>query len=996
MALPRLTREWLRGRPPLPAGLEVGPIEPLPERILQYGEGSFLRGFVDWMVDGANAAGPSRNGVVVVQPRPGGRAAELEAQGGCYTVLTRGLSSGRLVTERRLATSVQRAIDPYRDFAAYQACATSPELRVVVSNTTEAGIVHVPQAYTPDAAQPTFPGKVCAMLHERFQRLGPEGGLTFLPCELIERNGATLRDCVLRHAADWRLGTPFAHWVERANVFCDTLVDRIVPGYPAAEAAALWAELGYEDRQLIVAEPFHLWVIEGPATVADLLPLARASYQVIHTDDLQPYRSRKVLVLNGAHTAGSLAAFHAGLDTVEQMMADPITGAFVRRAVREEILPGVPMDDAGKAAFADTVLERLRNPFIRHELLGIALNSVSKWKVRVLPSLEAALARTGALPPALTFSLAALLHFYRGEAGPDGARTGRRGEARYPIRDEPTVLEAFTEAQGLGAAAYARRILSNAALWGRDLSTLPGLVTHVVQALETIDARGMRPALETVSGGTAPRVLVLRSVDDVAVALTPVPAGTVVSVVGHEVAARVDIPAGHKIALVDVPAGGPVFKYGAAIGKASVPIRAGDWVHEHNLATRLAGDERFEYQPTPPTSLRKPPAELGFEGYARADGQVGIRNELWIVPTVGCVNGIADRLTSRFRPPPPGVDAVVVLAHPYGCSQLGEDHERTRDLLAAMCSHPNAAGILVLGLGCESNTMSSFRTRLGPVDAGRVRFLLAQEVEDELAAGTALLHELAANARQARRVRTPLSMLRVGLKCGGSDGFSGITANPLVGALSDLVNAAGGATALTEIPEMFGAEGPLLDRCTSRAVFDGAVGLVDGFKRHYLAAGHPVSENPSPGNRQGGITTLEEKSLGCTQKGGMAPVSAVLRYGERIRSPGLNLVEGPGNDMVAVTALAAAGCQLVLFTTGRGTPLGGPVPVLKIATNSAMARKKSEWIDLDAGRLLSGDQLPVLADELLRLCVEVASGRRTASESMGARDFAIWRGGVTL
>jgi altronate hydrolase len=996
MGLPRLTRDWLRLRPALPAGLKVGPLEPLPERILQFGTGNFLRGFADWMVDGANAAGISRDGVVIVQLTPGGRSAELEAQGGCFTVVSRGLQAGKPVTERRLVTSVQRSIDPYRAFLEYQACAASPELRVVVSNSTEAGIAYLPQPHTPDAAQPTFPAKICAMLHQRFQRLGPGGGLVFLPCELIERNGSALRDCVLRHAADWKLGPAFARWVEEANTFCNTLVDRIVPGYPAAEAAALWAELGYEDRLLTVAEHFHLWVIEGPAGVADALPLARAGYQVIHTADVQPYRNRKVLVLNGAHTAGSLAAFHAGVDTVEQMLADPVTGRFVRRAVREEILPALAMDDAEKSAFADAVLERFQNPFIRHELLAISLNSVSKWKVRVLPSLEAGLVRTGALPPALTFSLAALLHFYRGEAGPDGVRTGRRGDTRYPIRDEPAVLKAFAEAQGLPAAAYAGRILSDAALWGKDLSAVPGLLQQVLQALEAIDARGVRAALEAVTSGAAPRVLQLQPADAVAVALTPVPAGAVVSVAGHRITARADVPAGHKLALVDVPPGQPVVKYGAVIGSATAPIQPGDWVHGHNLATRLAGDERFVYRPAAPATLRRPRAELGFEGYARADGQVGIRNELWIVPTVGCVNGIAERLAARFRPPPPGVDAVVVLGHPYGCSQLGDDHERTRDLLVAMCGHPNAAGVLVLGLGCESNTMAAFRAKLGPVEDGRVRFLVAQEVDDEIEAGTALLEELAASARKAQRVRTPLSALRVGLKCGGSDGFSGITANPLVGAVSDLLNAAGAATALTEIPEMFGAEGPLLDRCTSREVFDQAVEVVKAFKRHYLESGHPVSENPSPGNRQGGITTLEEKSLGCTQKGGLAPVSAVLRYGERVRSPGLSLLEGPGNDIVAVTALAASGCQLVMFTTGRGTPLGGPVPVIKIATNTGMARKKADWIDLDAGRLLAGEELPALADELLGLCAQVASGRRTASETMGSRDFAIWRGGVTL
>ncbi len=501
--------------------------------------------------------------------------------------------------------------------------------------------------------------------------------------------------------------------------------------------------------------------------------------------------------------------------------------------------------------------------------------------------------------------------------------------------------------------------------------------------------------LDPAAGPTAPRVLLIDPADDVAVALTPVPAGAALDVAGRTIAALDDVPAGHKLAIRPVAAGQLVIKYGSPIGRATADLRPGEWVHEQNLATALAGDERYHYRPAPPAPLRAPPADLGFEGYGRADGQVGIRNELWIVPTVGCVNGVAEQLAARLRPPPPGVDGVVVLAHPHGCSQLGEDHERTRDLLAAMVVHPNAAGVLVLGLGCESNTMAAFRLKLGPVGS-RVRFLVAQEVDDELAAGEALLRELAAQAQQARRSRFPLSALRLGLKCGGSDGFSGLTANPLVGAVSDLVNAAGGATVLTELPEAFGAEGPLLDRSASRQVFEQAAGLLEAFKRHLLDAGHPVSENPSPGNRQGGITTLEEKSLGCTQKAGRAPLAAALRYGERVRTAGLSLLEGPGNDIVAVTALAAAGCQLVLFTTGRGTPLGGPVPVLKIATRTALARQKRGWIDLDAGRLLAGEELPVLAEEALRLCAEVASGRRTASEARGARDFAIWRGGVTL
>lgn len=484
--------------------------------------------------------------------------------------------------------------------------------------------------------------------------------------------------------------------------------------------------------------------------------------------------------------------------------------------------------------------------------------------------------------------------------------------------------------------------------------------------------------------------------DNVAVAFVEFPAGTSLSVAGRLVTLRETVPAGHKFALVDLPAGTPVIKYAGPIGRTTRAVSAGEWVHEHNLATALSGELEYAWNPSPEAVAPDLATAAGFDGYVREDGRVGIRNEIWIIPTVGCVNAIADRIKKLAGDPPPGVDDVVVFSHPYGCSQLGDDHENTRRMLAALARHPNAGGVLVIGLGCENNTMASFRELLGPVNPDRVKFLVAQEVQDEVSAGVALIRSLMDRAKDFRRQPVPLSALRLGLKCGGSDGYSGLTANPLLGVICDRVNAAGGATVLTEVPEMFGAEQPLLDRCANRAVFDRAVTMINRFKNRFLEHGHPVSENPSPGNRKGGITTLEEKSLGCVQKGGRSRVTAVLDYGASITEPGLNLLDGPGNDIVAVTALAAAGCQLILFTTGRGTPLGSPVPVLKFATNPTLAQFKSTWIDFNAGRLLDGGDMPTLADEALALCRETASGRLTAAEKLGLRDFAIWRGGVTL
>ena len=483
--------------------------------------------------------------------------------------------------------------------------------------------------------------------------------------------------------------------------------------------------------------------------------------------------------------------------------------------------------------------------------------------------------------------------------------------------------------------------------------------------------------------------------DMVAVALQPLAANEAVSYGAGEVTPLSDIPMGHKVALRDIKKGEPVIKYGFPIGEATEAIPKGGHVHSHNLHTLLSGAHDYEYHPTHPALEAREP--VTFMGYPRKVGRPGIRNELWIIPTVGCVNDNAQALARRAQALVGGaVEGVYAFCHPYGCSQMGGDQENTRQALANLATHPNAGGVLLLGLGCENSGVDQIMARVGAHDPERLRTLVCQDVEDELEAGMAMLTELAARMRGDARVPCPASELVVGLKCGGSDGLSGITANPTIGVFSDLLTAMGGSTILTEVPEMFGAETILMDRCASEALFEKTVHLINDFKGYFESHHMPVYENPSPGNKAGGITTLEDKALGCTQKSGSGPVTGVLKYAEKVESAGLNLLSAPGNDLVASTALALSGAQLVLFSTGRGTPFGCPVPTVKIASNSPLAQKKRNWIDFDAGRLLSGSTLQALGGELMDYVLAVAGGQPTCNEVNGYHDLAIFKQGVTL
>ena len=481
--------------------------------------------------------------------------------------------------------------------------------------------------------------------------------------------------------------------------------------------------------------------------------------------------------------------------------------------------------------------------------------------------------------------------------------------------------------------------------------------------------------------------------DNVLVAIKEIEKGVVVSIDNIEITALETIPAGHKMAICDIAVGSGVMKYGSCIGNALSDIKAGQWVHTHNVKTALG--DLLEYTYSPVDTELAPMEDTTFMGYRRSNGKVGIRNEVWIIPTVGCVNAIGSAMAKAARAKYASED-IIAFEHPYGCSQMGDDEDNTRKILADLINHPNAGGVLVLGLGCENSNIDVLKPYIGDYDEKRVRFLVCQDVEDEMEAGEAIIDELVAYVSEFEREPISVSELIVGLKCGGSDGFSGITANPVVGKFSDLVVRQGGTTILTEVPEMFGAETFLMNRCENEELFEETVKLINDFKQYYKDNNQTIYENPSPGNKKGGITTLEDKSLGCIQKSGSAAVKGVLSYAQPVTTRGLNPLSAPGNDLVASTALAASGAHMVLFTTGRGTPFACPVPTVKISTNSNLAKKKSNWIDFNAGVLVEDQDMETCAKALFDYVLAVASGEKVCSEKAGLQDMAIFKKGVTL
>ncbi len=499
-----------------------------------------------------------------------------------------------------------------------------------------------------------------------------------------------------------------------------------------------------------------------------------------------------------------------------------------------------------------------------------------------------------------------------------------------------------------------------------------------------------------------PELFFLDEKDNVGITFSDLESGAAVAAGPDTIRVLNDIPKGHKVAVKIIKEGEAVLKYGAVIGYARKEIQIGEHVHVHNIKTGLSEKTEYRYEPEKGSSEISPLVSVP-RLFKRKNGKAGIRNELWILPTVGCVNGTAQQILQQFlmrkgQEGLAGIDGVYCFTHPYGCSQLGDDHERTRSLLQNMALHPNAGGVLVLGLGCENNQIKAFReTMPEEPDPERIRYLAAQNVEDEIEAGIACLEELLEAASGDSRTDCSWSDLVVGLECGGSDAFSGITANPLIGSVSDRIIKSGGTAVLTEVPEMFGAENVLMKQCADESVFEKTKDMIESYKKYYQDHNQPVYENPSPGNKAGGITTLEDKSLGCIRKSGKSEILDVVKMDSRVSRKGLNLLYAPGNDIVATTALGTAGCQIVLFSTGRGTPLGGFIPTLKIASNTALAEHKKKWIDFNAGIIGDGSSDMAEATELLLdKILKVVNGEQTAAEKSGIREIAIFKDGVTL
>ena len=939
----------------------------LPVKVLQFGEGNFLRAFADYILDRSIENGDFDGSVAVIKPRGDKPLSTFATQNNRYTVAVRGADENGTVEENRTVTCLHCAINPNLEPERYEALCLGEQLRFVISNTTEAGI-HFDETDSMDGIPFTFPGRVTKLLYQRYRHFGGDRskGLYLLPCELIDHNGEALKACVLRYSALWKLESGFTAWLDTACHFCDTLVDRIVSGFPK-EPAPFFAALGHEDKLLTVCEPFYLWVIQEKGELKSELPIHKANSGVLFTADITPYQERKVRLLNGAHTALTPLALLCGKECVDEVMRDPHLLPFLEGLYEEEIIPafaGLPK--AELEAFAEAVKSRFRNPFLHHRWEAISLNSWSKFVARLMPTVR----DSKAVPQRIALAMAALIHLYQ----------------TRQMNDDPKILEFFRTAEPQYTSEFVESLLDDP-IFG--LSELKGtqFAHNVIKWLVQLKAFGAERCIRAFRN-----VIRIHPKDNVAVATDTLLPISPLCVDGQLTGVNTDtIPVGHKIALERIEEGETVYKYGCPIGIATKPIGIGDHVHSHNLRSALTGSEVFTYSGG--YSAECTAAAPTFRGFRRKNGKVGIRNEIWIIPTVGCVGGTAEKLAQLANAQKPAhIDAVVALTHPYGCSQLGDDHAATRQLLANLAAHPNAAGVLLLGLGCENNQLADL---LPLVQQPNLRTLVCQEANDELAEGLTHVLQLMEHAETAR-TEVSAAELVIGIKCGGSDAFSGITANPLVGKLSDTLCGFGGSVVMGEVPEMFGAETALLARCENEAVFTAALAMVNEFKDYYLSKNLPICENPSPGNRAGGITTLEEKSLGCTQKSGLSPVTDVLPYGGVHRKKGVTLLSTPGNDLVASTALAAAGCHMVLFTTGRGTPFGTCVPTVKLSTNSALAQKKPGWIDFDAGTLLGGDSMDALSQKLLQFVLQVAEGAGTKNELLNDRQIAIFKNGVTL
>ncbi|RPD47407.1 tagaturonate reductase [Paracnuella aquatica] len=1032
----------------------------LPEKVLQFGTGVLLRGLPDYFIDKANKMGLFNGRVVVVKSTAQGSIDAFETQDGLYTLCIRGVREGKAVSENGINASISRVLNAASEWSAILECAHNPELQIIISNTTEAGFQLVPDDI--HAAPPaSFPGKLLAFLYQRYQAFGgsPESGMVIVPTELVPDNGTKLAQMMQQLAQQANLEPAFAQWLQAHNRFCNSLVDCIVPGIPdTAAKAAIEKELGYEDALLTMSEAYRLWAIEGDDHVRLVLGFAAADPSVLIAPDIRLHRELKLRLLNATHTLSCAVAFLAPFATVKDAMNNAGFTRFLTGLMLEEIAPAIPypVDASVAEAFGRQVLDRFRNPHIRHQWLSISVQYTAKIKARCVPLLLEHYSKNATAPQLMALGFAGYLAFSKAVRQQDGQYFGEWNGQSYPIQDDQAAT-LFAHWQKGEAAAVVQAVLSDTTLWGTDLTQLPLFSETVLEHLMIILAGGLPQALQLDADHAQPtpemkhRITKIHPDDNVLVALANLEAGETLHYSGDAYTLPGRVPAKHKFVTTDLQPGDPVYMYGVLVGKAHTAIVRGGVITTSNLKHAASpftiGDRKLDW-PKPDVSKF---ANRTFSGYHRRDGKVGTANYWVVIPMVFCENRNLDVLreslveelgfgrnrqnrvavaqlvdlyksgasvdailnadlqvaeTAQKRAALfPNVDGIKFLTHDGGCGGTRQDAQALCGLLAGYIAHPNVAGATVLSLGCQNAQAQMLLEELAKRDPSLskpVYVLEQQAVGTEANLISEAIKQTFAGlvyANSLERKPAPLSKLCIGLECGGSDGFSGISANPAIGYTSDLLVALGGSVILSEFPELCGAEQNISDRCVDTETAQRFAHLMQVYNQRAVEAGSGFDMNPSPGNIKDGLITDAIKSAGAAKKGGTSPVVAVLDYPELVTKPGLNLLCTPGNDVESTTAEVASGANVVLFTTGLGTPTGNPVaPVVKISSNTALAQKMHDIIDIDTGTIIDGEETIEQAGErILEYVIRVASGEQeVCAVRKGQDDFIPWKRGVSL
>ena len=1021
----------------------------LPEKVLQFGTGVLLRGLPDYFIDKANRQGIF-NGRVVVVKSTGNNTEEFDQQDSLYTLCVRGIEEGIPVSENIISSAISRVIAANQHWEEVLDIAGSEALQLIVSNTTEAGIELVKERI--DQAPPlSFPAKVLAVLYRRYQvfKAAQNSGLVIIATELIPDNGRKLGQIVLELARFNELEEQFVSWLQAHNRFCNSLVDRIVPGKPDETVlGALEEELGYTDQLLSMTEPYRLWAIEGDEKVAEILSFAKADPGVVIAEDIEIYRELKVRLLNGTHILSSGIAFLSGIDSVKNAMKNEQLKTYIDVLMAAEIAPAIPypVTEAQTTAFANTVKDRFANPSIEHLWLNITFQYTMKMKIRILPLLLNHYQLFRNVPENIAFGFAAYLMFMKADLQKDGKYYGTYQNASYLINDEQAAY--FADKIILDPENYVQNILSDTGFWGTDLTALTGFIPAVKNKFEHIEKEGMAMALAGLGKRSKPQVLKIHPNDNVLVALCDLKAGEKVAYQNTSYLLLENVQAKHKFYMTDMSAGDEVLMYGTLVGKVQYPLQAGALMTTDNLKHAAAP---YQYRPCNYSWTAPDVSKFEgrtFNGYHRADGRVGTANYWLFIPTVFCENRNLDviretlhnelgyAVTAKYKTyaqelvaafkngtdissltapasfeerrnerPFKNIDGIKFLNHQVGCGGIRQDAAVLSKLLAAYADHPNVAGVTVLSLGCQNLQVQDFRNDLKErnPDFDKPMYIFEQQQsqseEHMIAEAIRKTFEGLVEVNKFERSPAPLSKLNIGVKCGGSDGFSGISANPAVGYTSDLLVALGGTVLLAEFPELCGAEQNLIDRTKDEAAAKKFIHLMSAYSEAAENAGSGFHMNPSPGNIKDGLITDAMKSNGAAKKGGTSPVEEVLDYTEPATKSGLNLVCTPGNDVEATTGKAASGATLILFTTGLGTPTGNPVcPVIKVATNNALTKRMGDIIDINTGPVIEGEKtIEEMGADILEYCIRAASGEVIPkSVLLNQDDFIPWKRGVSL